>query len=109
LRMPMAYFSRHGENYAVSAIQYLGEAPLENASGSKVDTLGEIIHPARRVFIRAGHQEYVIYAHEFLGVQNMNIDQNIPKTLERPYWLAGIALDGTNTAYSWVALDRYVR
>ena len=109
LRMPMAYFSRHGENYAVSAIQYLGEEPLENASGSKVDPLGEIIHPARRVFIRAGHQEYVIYVHEFLGVQNMNIHQNIPKTLERPYWLAGIALDGTNTAYSWVALDRYVR
>ena len=109
LRMPMAYFSRHGEHYAVSAIQYLGEEAIERVTGSKVDSLGEIIHPARRVLIRVGHQDYVIYAHEFLGVQNMNVHQNIPKTLERPYWLAGIALDGSNTAYSWVALDRYTR
>jgi hypothetical protein len=109
LRMPMAYFSRHGEHYAVSAIQYLGEEQIDKVPNSKVDSLGEIIHPARRVLIRVGHQEYVIYAHEFLGVQNMNVHQNIPKTLERPYWLAGIALDGANTAYSWVALDRYTR
>jgi hypothetical protein len=109
LRMPMAYFSRHGEHYAVSAVQYLGEEAIEKVTSSKVDSLGEIIHPSRRVLIRVGHQEYVVYAHEFLGVQNMNVHQNIPKSLERPYWLAGIALDGSNTAYSWVALDRYIR
>jgi len=87
----------------------LGEEAIEKVTSSKVDSLGEIIHPSRRVLIRVGHQEYVVYAHEFLGVQNMNVHQNIPKSLERPYWLAGIALDGSNTAYSWVALDRYIR
>jgi len=109
LRMPMAYFSRHGEHFAVSAIQYLGEEQLDQASSSKVDSLGEIIHPARKIAIRAGLETYWIYAHEFLGVENMNIHQNIPAALDRPHWLAGVALDGANTVYSWVALDRYVR
>ena len=109
LRMPMAYFSRHGEYFAVSAIQYLGEEQLEKVASSKVDSLGEIIHPARKIAIRAGLETYWIYAHEFLGVENMNIHQNIPAALDRPHWLAGVALDGANTVYSWVALDRYVR
>lgn len=109
LRMPMAYFSRHGEYFAVSAIQYLGEEQLEKVASSKVDSLGEIIHPARKIAIRAGLETYWIYVHEFLGVENMNIHQNIPAALDRPHWLAGVALDGANTVYSWVALDRYVR
>ena len=109
LRMPMAFFTRHGEQYAVSAIQYLGEEPLSKTADSKVDFLGEIIHPARNIYIRAGNQNYVIHAHEFLGVQNMNVHQNLPKSLERPYWMAGVALDGANNVYSWIALDRYVR
>ncbi|OYY08200.1 MAG: hypothetical protein B7Y67_17060 [Polynucleobacter sp. 35-46-11] len=109
LRMPMAYFSRHGEYFAVSAIQYLGEEQLDKLASSKVDSLGEIIHPARKIAIRAGLETYWIYAHEFMGVENMNIHQNIPAALERPHWLAGVALDGANTVYSWVALDRYVR
>ncbi len=109
LRMPMAFFTRHGEQYAVSAIQYLGEEPLTKTADSKVDFLGEIIHPARSIYVRAGHQDYVIYAHEFLGVQNMNVHQNFPKSLERPYWMAGVALDGANNVYSWIALDRYTR
>ena len=109
LRMPMAYFSRHGEHFAVSAIQYLGEEQLDQFASSKVDPLGEIIHPARKIAIRAGLETYWIYAHEFLGVENMNIHQNIPAALDRPHWLAGVALDGANTVYSWVALDRYVR
>ena len=109
LRMPMAFFTRHGEQYAVSAIQYLGEEPLTKAADSKIDFLGEIIHPARNIYIRAGNQNYVIHAHDFLGVQNMNVHQNLPKSLERPYWMAGVALDGANNVYSWIALDRYVR
>jgi hypothetical protein len=109
LRMPMAYFSRHGEHFAVSAIQYLGEEQLAQVASSKVDALGEIIHPARKIAIRAGFETYWIYAHEFLGVENMNIHQNIPAVLERPHWLAGVAVDGANTVYSWVALDRYVK
>lgn len=109
LRMPMAYFSRHGEYFAVSAIQYLGEEQLDKVASSKVDSLGEIIHPARKIAIRAGLETYWIYAHEFLGIENMNIHQNIPAVLDRPHWLAGVALDGANTVYSWVALDRYVR
>ena len=109
LRMPMAYFSRHGEHFAVSAIQYLGEEQLDQVASAKVDSLGEIIHPARKIAIRAGLETYWIYAHEFLGVENMNIHQNIPAALDRPHWLAGVALDGANTVYSWVALDRYVR
>ena len=109
LRMPMAFFTRHGEQYAVSAIQYLGEEPLSKAVDSKVDFLGEIIHPARNIYVRAGNHDYVIHAHEFLGVQNMNVHQNIPSSLERPYWMAGVALDGANNVYSWIALDRYTR
>lgn len=109
LRMPMAFFTRHGENYAVSAIQYLGEEPLTRAEESKIDFLGEIIHPARNIYVRAGNQDYVIHAHEFLGVQNMNVHQNFPKSLDRPYWMAGVALDGANHIYSWIALDRYAR
>jgi hypothetical protein len=109
LRMPMAYFSRHGEYFAVSAIQYLGEEQLDQVASSKVDSLGEIIHPARKIAVRAGLETYWLYAHEFLGVENMNIHQNIPAALNRPHWLAGVALDGANTVYSWVALDRYVR
>jgi hypothetical protein len=109
LRMPMAYFTRHGEHFAVSAIQYLGEEQLEKVSSSKVDSLGEIIHPARKIAVRAGLESYWIYAHEFLGVENMNVHQNIPAVLDRPHWMAGVALDGANTVYSWVALDRYVK
>jgi hypothetical protein len=109
LRMPMAYFSRHGEQYAVSAVQYLGEQLIQKPSESKIDALGEIIHPAKSIFVRAGGEDYVLYAHEFLGVQNMNIHCNIPKLIERPYWLAGIALDGSNRVHSWVALDRHAR
>ncbi|QWD59765.1 hypothetical protein [Polynucleobacter sp. MWH-UH35A] len=109
LRMPMAYFTRHGEQYAVSAIQYLGEEPLTKAVESTIDFLGEIIHPARSIFIRVGNQDYMIHAHEFLGVQNMNVHQNLPSSLERPYWMAGVALDGANNVYSWIALDRHSR
>ena len=109
LRMPMVFFGRHGQNYAVSAIQYLGEEPLNKAVDSKVDALGEILHPARMINLLVGNQHYSIYAHEFLGVQNMNIHLNIPKLLERPYWLAGIALDGMNNVYPWVALDRFTK
>jgi hypothetical protein len=109
LRMPMAYFSRHGNYYAVSAIQYLGEEQLDKAADSKVDSIGEIIHPARKIAVRAGLETYWLYAHEFLGVENMNIHQNIPAVLDRPHWLAGVALDGTNNVYSWVALERYVK
>ncbi len=109
LRMPMAFFTRHGEQYAVSAIQYLGEEPLTRGGDSKIDFLGEIIHPARSIYVRAGNQDYVIHAHEFLGVQNMNVHQNLPRSLERPYWMAGVALDGANNVYSWIALDRYSR
>ena len=109
LRMPMAFFTRHGEQYAVSAIQYLGEEPMDRSADSKIDFLGEIIHPTRNIYIRAGNQDYVIYAHEFLGVQNMNVHQNLPRSLERPYWMAGVALDGANNVYSWIALDRYTR
>jgi hypothetical protein len=109
LRMPMAYFSRHGNFYAVSAIQYLGEEQLDKASDSKVDSIGEIIHPAKKIAVRAGLETYWLYAHEFLGVENMNVHQNIPAVLERPHWLAGVALDGTNNVYSWVALERYVK
>jgi hypothetical protein len=109
LRLPMAFFTRHGEHYAVSAIQYLGEESFTKPVDSKIDFLGEIIHPARSIYIRVGHQEYAIYAHEFLGVQNMNLHQNLPTALERPYWMGGVALDGANNVYSWVALDRYSR
>jgi hypothetical protein len=109
LRMPMAYFSRHGNYYAVSAIQYLGEEQLDKAADSKVDSIGEIIHPARKIAVRAGRETYWLYAHEFLGIENMNVHQNIPAVLDRPHWLAGVALDGANTVYSWVALERYVK
>ena len=109
LRMPMAFFTRHGEHYAVSAIQYLGEEPLNKPVDSRIDFLGEIIHPSRNIFVRVGNQDYVIHAHEFLGVQNMNVHQNLPSALERPYWMAGVALDGANNVYSWIALDRYSR
>ena len=109
LRMPMAYFTRHGQYYATSAIQYLGEEGIAKAVDSKVDALGEVMHPARLINLRVGHQEYSIYAHEFLGVQNMNIHQNIPQSLQRPHWLAGMALDGMNHVYSWVALDRFAK
>jgi hypothetical protein len=109
LRMPMAYFSRHGNYYAVSAIQYLGEEQLDKAADSKVDSIGEIIHPAKKIAVRAGRETYWLYAHEFLGVANMNVHQNIPAVLDRPHWLAGVALDGANNVYSWVALERYVK
>jgi hypothetical protein len=109
VRMPMAFFARHGEHFAVSAIQYLGEEPLTKSAGSKIDFLGEIIHPARSIFIRAGNQDYLVHAHEFLGVQNMNVHQKFPRSLGRPYWMAGVALDGANNVYSWIALDRFVR
>jgi hypothetical protein len=109
LRMPMVFFGRHGQNYAISAIQYLGEEALHKAVDSKVDALGEILHPSRMINLQVGNQPYSIYAHEFLGVQNMNIHLNIPKLLERPYWLAGIALDGMNNVYPWVALDRFTK
>lgn len=109
LRMPMAYFSRHGDFFAVSAIQYLGEEQLDKVSDSKIDSIGEIIHPARKIAVRAGRETYWLYAHEFLGVENMNVHQNIPAVLDRPHWLAGVALDGANTVYAWVALERYVK
>ena len=109
LRMPMVFFGRHGQNYAVSAIQYLGEESINKPVDSKVDVLGEILHPARMLNLLVGNQHYSIYAHEFLGVQNMNIHLNIPKLVERPYWLAGMALDGMNNVYPWVALDRFVK
>jgi hypothetical protein len=109
LRMPMAFFGRHGQNYAVSAIQYLGDEAINKPVDSKVDALGEVLHPARMINLLVGNQRYSIYAHEFLGVQNMNIHLNIPKLVDRPYWLAGIALDGMNNAYPWVALDRFTK
>ena len=109
VRMPMAFFTRHGEQFAVSAIQYLGEEPLTTPVESKIDFLGEIIHPARQIFIRVGNQDYMIHAHEFLGVQNMNVHQKFPRSLDRPHWMAGVALDGANQVYAWIALDRYTR
>ena len=109
LRMPMVFFGRHGQNYAISAVQYLGEEALNKSVDSKVDALGEILHPSRMINLQVGNQPYSIYAHEFLGVQNMNIHLNIPKLVARPYWLAGMALDGMNNVYPWVAFDRFTK
>lgn len=109
LRMPMVFFGRHGQNYAISAIQYLGEEAINKPVDSKVDALGEVLHPSRMINLLVGNQRYSIYAHEFLGVQNMNIHLNIPKLVARPYWLAGMALDGMNNVYPWVALDRFAK
>jgi len=109
LRMPMVFFGRHGQNYAISAIQYLGEETINKPVDSKVDALGEILHPSRMINLLVGNQHYSIYAHEFLGVQNMNIHLNIPQLVARPYWLAGMALDGMNNVYPWVALDRFAK
>jgi len=109
LRMPMVFFGRHGQNYAISAIQYLGEEAINKPVDSKVDALGEILHPSRMINLQVGNQPYSIYAHEFLGVQNMNIHLNIPQLVARPYWLAGMALDGMNNVYPWVAFDRFAK
>lgn len=109
LRMPMVFFGRHGQNYAISAIQYLGEETINKPVDSKVDALGEILHPSRMINLLVGNQHYSISAHEFLGVQNMNIHLNIPQLVARPYWLAGMALDGMNNVYPWVALDRFAK
>jgi hypothetical protein len=109
LRMPMVFFGRHEQNYAISAIQYLGEEAINKPVDSMVDALGEILHPSRLINLQVGNQPYSIYAHEFLGVQNMNIHLNIPKLVARPYWLAGMALDGMNNVYPWVTLDRFAK
>ena len=109
LRMSMAVFTRHGERYAVSALQYLGEEAVERGTDSKNDGLGQIIQPARRVYLRAGNRDFSVYAHEFLGMATMNVHQNLPVSLERPHWFGGVAIDGQNLVHAWVALDRHTR
>ncbi len=109
LRMSMAVFTRHGERYAVSALQYLGEEATERGTDSKNDGLGQIIQPARRVYLRAGNRDFSVYAHEFLGMATMNVHQNLPVSLERPHWFGGVAIDGQNLVHAWVALDRHTR
>ena len=109
LRMSMAVFTRHGERYAVSALQYLGEEAAERGTDSKNDGLGQIIQPARRVYLRAGNRDFSVYAHEFLGMATMNVHQNLPDSLERPHWFGGVAIDGQNLVHAWVALDRHTR
>jgi hypothetical protein len=109
LRMTMAVFTRHGERYAVSALQYLGEEATERGTDSKNDGLGQIIQPARRLYLRAGNRDFSVYAHEFLGMATMNVHQDLPVSLERPHWFGGTAIDGQNLVHAWVALDRHTR
>jgi hypothetical protein len=109
LRMTMAVFTRHGERYAVSALQYLGEEVTERGTDSKNDGLGQIIQPARRLYLRAGNRDFSVYAHEFLGMATMNVHQDLPISLERPHWFGGTAIDGQNLVHAWVALDRHTR
>jgi hypothetical protein len=56
-----------------------------------------------------GNQSYEIYAHEFIGMQTMNIHLELPHSLSKPAWLGGIALDGASRAHYWVAIDRFTR
>ena len=109
LRMSMAVFTRHGERYAVSALQYLGDEASERGTDSKNDGLGQIIQPARRLYLRAGNRDFSVYAHEFLGMATMNVHQDLPISLERPHWFGGTAIDGQNLVHAWVALDRHTR
>ena len=109
LRMTMAVFTRHGERYAVSALQYLGDEATERGTDSKNDGLGQIIQPARRLYLRAGNRDFSVYAHEFLGMATMNVHQDLPISLERPHWFGGTAIDGQNLVHAWVALDRHTR
>jgi hypothetical protein len=106
LRMSMAIFTRHGERYAVSALQYLGDEGVERGIDHKNDSLGQITQPALRLNLRAGNRDFSIYAHEFLGMATMNVHQNLPSSLDRPHWFGGVAIDGQNLVYGWVAFDR---
>jgi asparagine synthase (glutamine-hydrolysing) len=56
--------------------------------------------------ISAGNRDFSIYAHEFLGMATMNVHQNLPSSLDRPHWFGGVAIDGQNLIYGWVAFDR---
>ena len=81
----------------------------ERGTDSKNDGLGQIIQPARRLYLRAGNRDFSVYAHEFLGMATMNVHQDLPISLERPHWFGGTAIDGQNLVHAWVALDRHTR
>ena len=109
IRMPIVNFIRHDELYAIPAVQYISYDMIVQSEKNIWDQLGEIEDPKIQLKLRVGNQSYEIYAHEFIGMQTMNIHLELPHSLAKPAWLGGIALDGASRAHYWVAIDRFTR
>ena len=109
IRMPIVNFIRHEELYAIPAVQYISYDTIVQSEKNIWDQLGEIEDPKIQLKLRVGNQSYEIYAHEFIGMQTMNIHLELPHSLSKPAWLGGIALDGASRAHYWVAIDRFTR
>jgi hypothetical protein len=109
IRMPIVNFIRHDELYAIPAVQYMSYDTIVQSEKNIWDQLGEIEDPKIQLKLRVGNQSYEIYAHEFIGMQTMNVHLELPHSLAKPAWLGGIALDGASRAHYWVAIDRFTR
>ena len=109
IRMPIVNFVRHDELYAIPAVQYISYDTIVQSEKNIWDQLGEIEDPKIQLKLRVGNQSYEVYAHEFIGMQTMNIHLELPHSLSKPVWLGGIALDGASQAHYWVAIDRFTR
>lgn len=109
IRMPIVHFVRHNEFYAIPAVQYIAYDTIVESEKNIWDQLGEIEDPKIQLKLRVGNQTYEVYAHEFIGMQTMNIHLELPHSLSKPVWLGGIALDGASRAHYWVAIDRFTR
>ena len=109
IRMPIVNFVRHDELYAIPAVQYISYDTIVQSEKNIWDQLGEIEDPTFQLKLRVGNQSYEVYAHEFIGMQTMNIHLELPHSLSKPVWLGGIALDGVSQAHYWVAIDRFTR
>jgi len=109
IRMPIVNMVRHHELYAIPAVQYLSSDRILESEKTVWDQLGSIEEPKIQLKLRVGNHQYELYAHEFIGMQTMNIHLEIPSSISKPAWLGGIALDGDSQAHYWVAIDRFTR
>ncbi len=109
IRMPIVNMVRHHELYAIPAVQYLSSDRILESEKTVWDQLGSIEEPKIQLKLRVGNQLYELYAHEFIGMQTMNVHLEIPNSISKPAWLGGIALDGDSQAHYRVAIDRFTR
>lgn len=101
-RMRFLPFKRGSDVYVVSWAQLLSISNVD-AQLVESDVLGSGMGCDKVLRLSSGCTHEVLHANEIFPIANMN-SFALPSVLSGPYWMRGIALDGSSAPYSWLAV-----